>query len=218
MRNTRTSRMSSLKERFTHHEDSMWEQLSDEIGGEFLDREGWRCDKIVAREGQWTITIDLHSHPGYRSEAIYTRIRGPYVNREKFRFKIFRQGVIEGITRLLGMQDVEVGDGEFDDAFILQATDEGKLKRVLADESLRRRMVEDQMIQIELRGCEDDWFKDDFPEGCDELILEVPGEVGTIDRLERLYRIFTGILHGLVQLGSAYARTADEDGDSEMSD
>ena len=35
--------------------------------------------------------------------------------------------------KLLGMQDVEIGDPAFDDAFVIKGGDEQKLRKLLAD-------------------------------------------------------------------------------------
>ena len=60
-------------------------------------------------------------------------MRAPYVNPEGFRFTIYRKGIFSELGKLLGMQDIEVGDPEFDEAFIIKGNDEFKVR-----ESLRR--------------------------------------------------------------------------------
>ena len=72
--------MASLRERFADHENELWKKISEELGGQLTDEKGSRHDKVVARVGPWTVTLDQHSEAGYRSEHIYTRLRAPFVN------------------------------------------------------------------------------------------------------------------------------------------
>ena len=44
------------------------------------------------------------------------------MNKDGFRFKIYRKTVFSGLGKMLGMQDIEVGYADFDEAFILIKT------------------------------------------------------------------------------------------------
>ena len=63
-------------------------------------------------------------------------MRAPYINPEGFRFTIYRKGFFSGLGKLLGMQDIEIGDPEFDEAFIIQGQ-----RRVQGHELVRRRQA-----------------------------------------------------------------------------
>jgi hypothetical protein len=197
--------MSAQKKHFKHHEDEMWDRLSQELGGEFVDRRGWRHDKIKVRDGEWTITIDLHSHAGYKSEALFTRIRVPFVNEEGLHFRIFRQGMLDTIGARLGVQDIIIGDETFDRAFMIQGDDEEKIKALLADDDLRAEMLAEPDLHMTLRDS-GDWFSEEFPEGVDELVLEIANEVTDKQRIKRLYDIVARTLHHLCHIDSAYER------------
>jgi hypothetical protein len=94
---------------FGPSKDEVWRQLSEEIGAEFIEGGFWKRSKVQAHVGSWTVTLDL----GYSQddgESRTTRIRAPYVNPDGFRLKIFRRSVLSDLGKLLGMQDIEVGD------------------------------------------------------------------------------------------------------------
>lgn len=70
------------------------------------------------------------------------------------------------------MQDIEIGDCDFDEAFIIKSNDEGKVRRLFQMAQLRK-MVDSQ-TQIYLTVKEDEgWFGADFPEGVDDLYFQV---------------------------------------------
>ena len=194
-----------LNKNFREHEEQVWAKLSEEIGGAFLHRtkgEG-RHDKVFAKVDQWSVTLDLHSEPGYRSEVIYTRFRAAYINPDGFRFNIFKADLWDDISRVVGFQDVEVGEADFDDHFRIMGSDEDQLKRLFRHHRLKALLKQEPEAHMFVRDS-GVWFQDEFPEGVDELVLEVEGEIADLTRLERMYAILAAALHTLCHVGSAY--------------
>src|SRR3954452_21245856 len=100
---------------FGPSKDEVWRQLSQEIGAEYVEGGFWKGKKVQAHVGPWTITLDTHTESSGESSVTYTRLRAPYVNPDGFRFTIYRRGFFTDLGKLLGMQDIEVGEPEFDE-------------------------------------------------------------------------------------------------------
>ena len=75
-------------------------------------------------------------------------MRAPYVNPEGFRFTIYRKGILSELGKLFGMQDIEIGDPEFDEAFIIKGTDEARVQNLFADAKLRELIRAQPTIQL----------------------------------------------------------------------
>src|SRR3954466_414470 len=108
--------MSFLRQVFGPSQDEVWRQRSREIGAEYV--EGGLLgpsSRVRVQVGEWTITLDTHTVATGHSSITYTRMRAPYVNKDGFRFRIYRRGFFSELGKLLGMQDVEVGDPTFDE-------------------------------------------------------------------------------------------------------
>jgi hypothetical protein len=103
---------------FGPSKEEVWRQLSEEIGADFVQGGLWKGSKVQVHVRPWTITLDTYTASSGDSSTTYTRKRAPYVNPEGFRFTIYRKGFFSDLGKLLGMQDIEVGDPEFDEAFI----------------------------------------------------------------------------------------------------
>ena len=116
---------------FGPSKDEVWRQLSEEIGAEFVEGGFWKGSKVQAHVGPWTVTLDTYTDRPARAHVTYTRMRAPYVNPEGFRFTIYRKGFFSDLGKLLGMQDIEVGDPEFDEAFIIKGNDEDRVRDAL---------------------------------------------------------------------------------------
>jgi hypothetical protein len=188
---------------FGPSQDEVWRQLSQEIGAELVQGGFWKGSKVQATVKPWTITLDSYTVSSEHSHETFTRIRAPYVNPDGFRFTIYRKGLFSDLGKMLGMQDVEVGDPLFDEAFIIKGTNEGKLRDLFANPKIRQ-MIEDQpQIRLDVKDSEG-WFGPHFPENVDELHFQVRGMITDVARLKELYDLFAAILDQLCRIGSAY--------------
>ncbi|HWB13703.1 MAG TPA: hypothetical protein VG826_31045 [Pirellulales bacterium] len=101
------------------------------------------------------------------------------------------------------MQDVEIGEPEFDDAYIIKGNDEDKLRRLFGDPRIRQLIEQQPRIHLSIQDDEG-WFKAKFPEGVDELLFREIGIIKDINRLKALYDLFAEVLDHLCKIGSAY--------------
>ena len=195
--------MSILRKLFGPSQAEVWRQLCNEIGADFVDGDFWRGPKVVARVDEWTVTLDTYTVSTGRSRVAYTRLRAPYVNRDGFCFTIYRKTIFSGLGKLLGMQDIEMGDPFFDEQFIIKGNDEGKVRALFAHAPLRELIQMQPAIHLTVKDDER-WFGKEFPEGVDELYFEVQGFIKDVARLKSLFELFAVTLHCLCHLGSAY--------------
>jgi hypothetical protein len=190
--------MGILRQLFGPSQKEIWRQLADEIHADYI-----KGNKVEAHCGQWTVTLDIYTVSHGKSATTYTRLRAPYVNKDGFRFTIYRKGPFTRLGKLLGMQDVEVGFPEFDKAFVIKGNNEEKLRALFADSRIRQ-LIEMQQKKIQLTVKDNEgWFGKHFPDGVDELYFMVPGVIKDIDRLKSLYYLFAETLNRLCQIGSA---------------
>ena len=196
-------KVTMLNKNFQERAELVWAKLSEEIGGAFLHREegGGRHDKVFARVDNWSVTLDLHSENG--SEVLYTRYRAPYINPDGFRFNIYHADFWDNISRAVGFQDVIIGDEVFDDHFRIMGNDERLVRRLFSNRKLRELLKQEPEAHLFVRDS-GDWFAEDFPDGVDELVLEVEGEIADLERLARMYGIFAEALRTLCHIGAAY--------------
>jgi hypothetical protein len=183
--------------------EEVWKQLCAEIGADFVDGGFWKGDKVQARVRNWTVTLDVYQVSTGHSHVHYTRIRAPFVNRDGFRFRIYRKGFFSELGKKLGMQDIEVGHSvQFDDAFIIQGNDEHKVRRLFSNAEIRGLIDGQPQIHLEVKDDEG-MFRAHFPEGVDELLFQVVGVIRDVERLKRLFDLFGAVLEELYRMGSA---------------
>lgn len=195
--------MRSFREVFGPSKEEIWSQLSSEIGAEYEESGFFKNGKVILSHREWEITLDTYTVHTGKSHITLTRLRAPFVNRDGFRFKIYRKNVFSGIGRLFGVQDVEVGDAFFDDEFIIQGEPEHLVRSMLTNGMIRQLIQSQKDIHFQVKDDEG-LFKKKFPEGVDELYFEVVGVIKDRERLKNLFDLFALVLDELCRLGSAY--------------
>ena len=196
--------MGTLRRLFGPSRREIWQQLSADIQGRYVSS-FWTGDKVHGTHGEWTVTLDTYVVSTGKTYITFTRMRAPYVNPGGFRFTIYRKSIFSGIATMLGMQDIEIGDPEFDEAFVIKGTDERPVKALFANPHIRELMEQQRNIHLTVKDDEG-WFGASFPDGVDELYFAVPGVIRDLDRLKLLYELFAEVLEQLCATGSAYER------------
>jgi len=195
--------MTMFRRMFGPSQREIWRQLSAETQATFVEGSFLKSDKVQATHGEWIVTLDRYVVSTGKTTVVYTRMRAPYVNPDGFRFKVYRKGFFSDLGKMLGMQDIEVGQPEFDDDFIIKGNDEGKLRQLFANAKIRALISAQKDINFSVKDDEG-WFGPSFPDGVDELQFIVVGIIKDVERLKLLYDLFAETLDELCRIGSAY--------------
>lgn len=194
--------MGMMKRMFGPSRKEIWTKLADEMRGRYV-KSGWgKGDKVQVDHNDWTLTLDTYVVSTGKTVVVFTRMRAPFVNPSGFRFTVYRKSIFSGIGKFFGMQDIEIGDPPFDDGFIIQSTDEYRIRQLLGLSKIRDLISAQKDINF---GVKDDegWFGTKFPEGVDELHFTVVGIIKDVDRLKLLYELFAETLDELCRMGAA---------------
>ena len=181
----------------------IWSQLARQMDAQYVQAGFFGRDKVVAHQGEWTVTLDTYTVSTGKSSVTYTRLRAPYVNKDGFRFTAYRAGFFTPLAEMLGMQDIKIGDAQFDESFVLKGNNQSKLQALLGDPQIKALFNTQPRIRIEVKDDEG-WFGTEFPEGVDELHFQAVGIIKDIELLQGLFDLFAAILHQLCHIGSAY--------------
>ena len=179
--------------------EEVWEKLADEVGGNFYDGGFWLGDsKVRAQVGDWMVTLDTFRE---RHNALATRIRAPFINKDGFIFTVYRSGSFEDQHNPED-SDVQIGVADFDDAFVIKSNNLKQAKKLFADEKIRTLLANQPDVFFNA-SKHSGWYSKDFPEGVGELLFKARGEIRDLTRLKQLYELFGETLDQLCQIGSS---------------
>jgi hypothetical protein len=191
--------MGLLAELFGPSQADVWSKLAAQLGGTFTEG-GWLSSSMVqARTGDWIVTLDTVAE----SKTTFTRLRAPFINRDRFHFTINRSGLFTDLGKLLGMQDIEVGDPLFDREFVVQGDNVDRVRQLLSNPRIRQLLQAQPQVYVTVRDDEG-WFAASFPDGVDELHFQVHGVVKDLGVLKGMYDLFAETLHHLTHMDSGY--------------
>jgi len=188
---------------FGPSKDEVWSQLSSELGAEFSESGFFKNGKVVLTHNNWEITLDTYTVHTGKTHITYTRMRAPYVNKDGFRFTIYRKSIFSWLGKAFGMQDIELGDSFFDEDFIIQGEPESTVIKLFSNRKLKELIQKQPQIHFQVKDDEG-WFAAKFPEGVDELYFQVMGVIKDKERLKSLFDLFAMVLEELCKIGSAY--------------
>ena len=202
--------MGYFKSLFGPCREEVWTALRAQIGGEVIPGTFWRGERLQVAVGEWTVTLDEYTvmvMAGRVPVAIpHTRMRAPFPNPSGFRFSIHRASVFSYLGTLLGMQDIQVGFPEFDEAFVIKGNNEAAVQSFCTSERLRALVTAQPKFQLSIHD-DDGWFGTKYPPGVDVLVFDIAERIREVDRLKGLYDVFGETLHRLSEMGLAGSGT-----------
>ena len=109
---------------------------------------------------------------------------------------------------MLGMQDVDVGQPDFDRDFVIQGTDEAKLRRLFANARIRQLIAAQPQVHFKLNEAPGLFTRDLFaevpPRDVNTLDFFLFGVIKDKERLRLMFDLFAETLDELCRMGSAY--------------
>ncbi|OWY22583.1 DUF3137 domain-containing protein [Sphingobacteriales bacterium UPWRP_1] len=197
--------MELLRQLFGPSKKEIWRLLSERIGGEFIDGGWFGKDQVVVCHKEWTIILDTYVVHTNNAHIRYTRMRAPYINKDGFRFTIFRRNFFSDIATFFGMEDIETGtDEEFDYDFVIKGNDDYKLWKFFSNERIRTIIKQLEQVKITVHKATSDAIISPYPKNVDELEFKVRGVIKDIEQLQLLFDLFAEMLDHLCHIGAAY--------------
>ena len=192
---------------FGPSKDEIWRQIASDVEGEFIDGGFWGENAVTYNHGEWRIILDTRKVSTYTGTMMttvqYTRMRAPFINKDGLYFDISHEGFFSSIGKLLGRQDIVIGERYFDDRFLIKGNNPEKIKLLLADDRIRELFRKQPRVHLRIKDDEG-MFGADFPDGVDELYFECDGVIKEAEILKDLFELFSLVLERLVQIDSAY--------------
>jgi len=177
---------------------SVWMDFAEERQGEFVDGQTHVTVKVRIPSKPWMFSMRMHSNALGKDE--HTVIATPYVARHPFKFAIRNSNSMEEFAKVLGLQDIVIGDAEFDKQYIIQGNNEMLVKDFLSDRGLRKAIQAQNAVNLRVVDSRNNHFGINPPAHVDVLTFVEKGAINSFERVSSLHDLFDGMLDRMMQL------------------
>lgn len=163
-----------------------WQEVAHILGAEldYADqREAQtRTESLTmrVRHRHWTIAFESkNNQKGKEKAEASTRIFCPLAVRDAFAFNIFEERLKHRLFKIMGLQDIVIGDPALDRRFVFQASHEEQLRQFLGNPLVRAGFASPAVQQLRLGQAEgsDEGPGDHQLSGRSEKRLHAKGDI-----------------------------------------
>ena len=170
-------------------EDEIWKKIAEQL--ETKDNTLDYTAQFMTGDKSVTLDIDIDPNRSADSDKPVTTFTTPLTDEVGFRFRIEKQGLKHTIGKLFGMQDVIVGQPEFDKKFLIRSNDVEKVKQLFSDPAISATLLDEPVADFEIR---------EHRIGANREIilgLDLDGVITDPQKLQQLFQPFKMVLSQL---------------------
>ena len=122
---------------FSQHQRSAWQAFAAEKGLRYISGGLGEQPRMSGTHRGLTVVFDVEMRGGGKSRHPYTRCTVRVTEPLPAGFALAEEGLLSGVSRFFGSQDILVGDSELDAAAMIKGDDEAAVQRLLRHPSAR---------------------------------------------------------------------------------
>ncbi len=131
--------------------ENPWKYFSQEVGGKYrISDEG--TSEVVGTYGKFPYVLKIiFIQAAPKVNLFLTHLEINLANQTGLKLKIYREGIIQKLTKLFGTQDIIFNDRSFDKKYIIEGSDQKKVRTIITPD-IRAKIIELGEILMILDG------------------------------------------------------------------
>jgi len=131
--------------------ENPWKHFAEQVGGKYcLSEEG--TSEVIGTYGRFPFNLKIiFNQVAPKVNLFLTHFEIKLENRIGLKLKIYREGIIQKLTKLFGTQDIIFNDRSFDKKYIIEGNYEEKVKEIISP-NIRAKIIELGELLIILDG------------------------------------------------------------------
>jgi hypothetical protein len=152
---------------------------------------------VPVKNSAWVLVYA--AEPAKGGNHGHTTVETSYSGSGTFKFAVHPQKRLDALSKLLGMQDIIIGDKNFDPRFVVKGNNVDRVRALFINDEIRALMVEEPTIEISVHPNDIDLNPSPKLLAGQQclLSLKIPGIVDDFERLKSLYRLVELLLTSL---------------------
>lgn len=181
----------------------VWRDFADSKGGQVVEDQTKTNSPIVSMHIPVEGTDTAVNFAPFRLKGDKKGDKGTSASihfspRENFVFSIRSEKGMDQLGKMMGLQDIQMGDQEFDERFLIQGSDPGKVVHIFAEMDLRDLLMGQNTAELRLVH-ETDHLPTELkvPKGRNAVIYGHYDRIDKFEQLEAIFEILTSVVHRL---------------------
>ena len=116
----------------TQKKATIWTQVAADLGLHHARPSNWNVGQIGGAFRDFQVEVRTFTRGSGKNKSTWTSIRTWANPNLGLGFKIYREGFLSGLGKMVGFQDIQTGDAEFDGRFTIKGADEGAVLQLLS--------------------------------------------------------------------------------------
>ncbi|WP_426490361.1 hypothetical protein [Hymenobacter sp. 102] len=176
-------------------EGALWQQIADHMARQ-QDLYEYRAD-LYQQDFHVRLELDIDLGGGFEGGYELTTLMASVPVPTAFHFALHEQDWVHEIGKLLGLQDIELGDPELDEAFIITTNQPDTLRQLLAYAEVRNTLLHYPNARLTLAPSS---HKDSSPV---QLTFTEERAITEPERLQEIYHLLFTVTQQLLALPTA---------------
>jgi hypothetical protein len=179
---------------------SVWMDLAEETNGQFAEGPHGTTVRVPMEQTPWTVTIKLIEH-GPKKQTV---IAVPFKADKDFSFAVHNKTWIEEVAKPFGLQDIEIGDQQFDAEYIIKGNNVELVKELLTADGLKDLIWDQKHVRLAIHKDTAQLAQyGSVPAGIHVLSLVEDSAINSFERLAGLRELLRATLYELNRIGVA---------------
>jgi len=131
--------------------ENPWKYFAQEVGGKYqISDEG--TSEVIGSYGKFPFVLKIiFIQAAPKVNLFLTHLEIKLENQDSLKLKIYREGIIQKLTKLFGTQDIIFKDRSFDKKYIIEGSDQARVKTIISPD-IRAKIMELGEILMILDG------------------------------------------------------------------
>lgn len=177
----------------------IWSAFAEEIGGSYLEFGLLKESRIEKCFGENTLYLDTYYQSAGKVTIIKTRIRVPVIFSTNFELKLYEEGIFSNMGKMLGMQDIDTIDEDFNAKYVIKGAPETIIRTLFGDATLRSQIKQIPKILLEVKKNEGS-FGPKYGENEGLIYFELTEEVKKKEKLQSTVQMMEAFIQRLREL------------------
>lgn len=132
--------------------NDVYKKLADQVDASLVEGGVFKSPRLEIPLENSTLYLDTYTQSTGNSAITYTRLRCAFKASRLFEMKLYKKGFFSEMGKALGMQDIEVGQPEFDDGFIIKGDNDLIIRQVLSDYALKEALLLQEKVTTVIKN------------------------------------------------------------------